>query len=144
MNFIISFTGSNGQHQKDVEQHDSGETCQQQEKTVTSPFNAEPTGTEQHQPTLYSKKIAEQVYVGMHTMPYMRELGGYLGQTSLLRKNFKIRGIIGNSGQKNRISFGSLTHQIYLLMRKQQVTMTMELQEEGRVEGGGMVEGNVT
>ena len=29
-------------------------------------------------------------------------------------------------------------------MRKQQVTMTMELQEEGRVEGGGMVEGNVT
>ena len=26
----------------------------------------------------------------MYTMPYMRELGSYLGQTSLLRKDFKI------------------------------------------------------
>ena len=45
-------------------------------------------------------------------MSYMRELGSYLGQTSLLRKDFKIRGIIGNSGQKDRINFVSLTHQI--------------------------------
>ena len=42
----------------------------------------------------------------------MRELGGYLGKTSLLRKKSEIRGIIGNSGQKDRISFVSLTHQI--------------------------------
>ena len=42
----------------------------------------------------------------------MRELGGYLGQTSLLRKDFKIRGIIDNSGQKDRTSFVSLTYQI--------------------------------
>ena len=40
LNFIISFTDSNGEHQKDVEQHDLGETRQQQKKTVTSPFNA--------------------------------------------------------------------------------------------------------
>ena len=45
-------------------------------------------------------------------MPYMRELGGYLGRTSLLEKDFKIRGIIGNSGQKDRINFVSLTRQI--------------------------------
>ena len=45
-------------------------------------------------------------------MPYMRELGGYRGQTSLLGKDFKIRGIIGNSGQKDRINFVSLTRQI--------------------------------
>ena len=48
----------------------------------------------------------------MYTMPYMRELGSYLGQTSLLRKDFKIRGIVGNSGQKDQISFASLIHQI--------------------------------
>ena len=102
LNFIISFTDSNGEHQKDVEQNDQGETLQQQKKTVTSPFNAEPTGTEQHQSTLDRKKTAEQVYVGptggMYTMPCMRELGGYIGQTSLLRKDFKVRGIIDNSG----------------------------------------------
>ena len=50
----------------------------------------------------------------------MRELGGYLGQTSLLRKDFKIRGIISNSGQKDRISF------------------------VGGKGGGGGVEGNAT
>ena len=73
MYFIISFTGNNGEHQKDVEQHDPGETCQQQKKVVTSPFNAEPTGTEQHQSTLDGKKTPEQVYAGptgsMYTMP---------------------------------------------------------------------------
>ena len=56
----------------------------------------------------------------------MRELGGYLGETSLLRKDFKIRGIIGNSGQKDRISFVSLTH-TRLMMAEQQVTVTMKL-----------------
>ena len=116
VNLIIFFTDDNGEHQKDVEQHDSGEKRQQQKKAVTSPFNAEPTGTEQHQSTLDGKKTAEQIYVGptggMYTMPYMRELGGYLGQTNLLRRDFKISGIIGNSGQKDRISFASLTYQI--------------------------------
>ena len=116
LNFIISFTDSNGEHQKDVEQNDQGETLQQQKNTVTSTFKAEPTCTEQHQSTLDGKKTAEQVYVGptgvMYTMPYMRELGGYFGQTSLLIKDFKIRGIIGNSGQKDQISFVSLTNQI--------------------------------
>ena len=83
---------------------------------MTSPFNAEPTYTEQHQFTLDGKETAEQIYIGptggMYTMPYMKELVGYLGQTSLLRKDFKIRRIIGNSGQKDRICFVSLTHQI--------------------------------
>ena len=64
LNFIMSFTSSNGEHQKDLEQHGAGETCKQQKKTVTSPFNAEPPGTEQHQPTLDGKKTTEQVYVG--------------------------------------------------------------------------------
>ena len=63
-------------------------------KTVTLPFNAESTGTEQHQSILDCKKTVEQVYVGptgdMYSMSYMRELNSYLGQTSLLRKNFKI------------------------------------------------------
>ena len=40
------------------------------------------------------------------------KLDGHLDQKSLLRKDFKIRGIIGNSGQKDRISFISLTNQI--------------------------------
>ena len=114
LTFAISITDSNGEHHKDVEYHDQGETLQQQRKTVTPP-HAESTGTEQHQSTLDCKKTVEQVYAGptgMYTMPYMRELGGYLGQTSLLRKDFKIRRIIGNSGQKVRISFVSLTHQI--------------------------------
>ena len=61
---ITSFTDSNGEHHKDVEQHDQGGTPQQQNKTMTTPFNAEPTGTEQHQSTLNGKKTAEQVYVG--------------------------------------------------------------------------------
>ena len=108
LNFIISFTDNTGEHQEDVEQHGPRETRQQLKKTVTSPFNAGPTCTEQHQSTLDGKKTAEQVYVGptggMYTMPYMRELGGYLGQTCFLRNDFKIRGIIGNSGQKDRIS----------------------------------------
>ena len=54
-----------GDEERDLEiQNDPGETRQQQKKTVTSPFNAEPTGTEQHQSTLNDKKTAEQVYVG--------------------------------------------------------------------------------
>ena len=64
---------------------------------VTSPFNAEPTGTEQHQSILNGKKTAQQDYIcpkeGMYSMPYMRELGGYLGQPSLLKKDFDITGI---------------------------------------------------
>ena len=44
LNFIISFTDSNGEHHKDVEHNDQGETLQQQKKTVTSPFITEPTG----------------------------------------------------------------------------------------------------
>ena len=79
LNSIISFT----EHHKDVEQNHQRETLQQQEKTVSPPINAEATGTEQHQSTLDGEKTAEQVYVGptggMYTMPYMRELGGYLG-----------------------------------------------------------------
>ena len=83
---------------------------------MTSPFNAEPTGTEQHQSTLDGKETAEEVYPGptggMYTIPYIRELGGYFGHTSLLIKDFKVRAIIGNSGQEDRVSFMSLTHQI--------------------------------
>ena len=65
LNFIIPFTNSNGGHHKDVAQNDQGDTLQQQKKTVTSSFNAEPTGTEQHQSTLDGKKTTEQVYVGL-------------------------------------------------------------------------------
>ena len=83
---------------------------------MTSPFNAEPIGIEQRQSTLDDKKTAEQVYVGaaggIYTMPYMKKLGGYLEQKRLLKKDFKIRGIIGNSEQKDRLSFVSLTYQI--------------------------------
>ena len=43
LNFIISFTDSDGEHHKYVEQNNQGETLQHQKKTVTSPFNAEPT-----------------------------------------------------------------------------------------------------
>ena len=97
MKFIISFTDSHGEHKEDVGQHDQGKTHQKQKKTVTSPFNAEPTGTEQHQSILNGKKTAQQVYIcpkeGMYSMPYMRELGGYLGQPSLLKKDFDITGI---------------------------------------------------
>ena len=50
------------------------------------------------------RKTAEQSYVGvtggMYTITYIRELGGCLGQTSLLRKDFSIKGIIGNLDRK--------------------------------------------
>ena len=50
---------------------------------------------------------------GMTYMPFTRQLGSEsLNQTSLLRKDFKIRGVIGNAGQKDRLSFVSLSHQI--------------------------------
>ena len=80
---------------------------QNSKRTVTSLFNAKSTSTEQHQSTFDGMKTAEQVYAdptgGMYTMPYVRELGGYLGQTSLLRKDFKIRGKNGNYGQRDQI-----------------------------------------
>ena len=66
-----------------------GKTCQKQKKTVTSPFSAEATRTEQHQSTLDVKKTEEKVYVyvgppeDLYTMPYMRDLGCYFRQTSL-------------------------------------------------------------
>ena len=48
------------------------------------------------------------------SMTYMhsiRELG-YLNQTYLLRKDFKIGGVISNAGQNDRLDFISLSHQI--------------------------------
>ena len=78
---------------------------------MPSPFNAE-----QHQSTFDGKKTAEKVYVGatgdMYTIRYMRELGSYLRQTNLSRKKFKVTRIISSFGQKDRISFVSLAHQI--------------------------------
>ena len=44
-------------------------------------------------------------------MPSIRELG-YLNQTGLLRKAFKIRTVTDNAGQKDWLSFVSLSHQI--------------------------------
>ena len=44
-------------------------------------------------------------------VPSLREVG-YLSQASLLRKDFKIRGIVGNPGQKDKLSFFSLIYQI--------------------------------
>ena len=37
---------------------------------------------------------------------------GYLNQASLLRKDFKIRGIIDNAEQIDRLSYVSLSHQM--------------------------------
>ena len=45
LNFITSFTDSNGEYHKDVEHHDQEEILQQQRKAVTPAFNSEPTGT---------------------------------------------------------------------------------------------------
>ena len=36
----------------------------------------------------------------------------YLNQTSLLRKDTKIRGVMSNAGQSDRLSFVSFSHQI--------------------------------
>ena len=47
----------------------------------------------------------------MAYMPSIRELG-YLIQISLLKKGIKIRGVISNAGQNDRLSFVSLSHQI--------------------------------
>ena len=44
-------------------------------------------------------------------MPSIRELG-YLNQTGLLRKAFKIRTVTDNAGQKDWLSFVSLSHQV--------------------------------
>ena len=41
----------------------------------------------------------------------IRELA-YLNQRRLSLKDFKIRGFIGNTGQKDRLSFVSFCHQI--------------------------------
>ena len=43
-------------------------------------------------------------------MPSIRELE-YLNQTSFLRKDLKIRGVIGNAVQKGRLNNVSLSHQ---------------------------------
>ena len=48
---------------------------------------------------------------GMSRQVPFRELG-YLSQTSLFRKDFKTRGTLENPGQKDRLSFVSLIHQI--------------------------------
>ena len=54
LNFTIPLTNSNGehhkygQHYKDVEHHDQGETCKQQKKKQWPPFNPEATGAEQY------------------------------------------------------------------------------------------------
>ena len=42
-------------------------------------------------------------------MPSIRELE-YLNQTSFLRKDLKIRGVIGNAVQKGRLNNVSLSH----------------------------------
>ena len=47
----------------------------------------------------------------MTYIPSIRELG-YLNKTSLLRKAFKIRTVTGNAGQKDWLSFVSLSHHI--------------------------------
>ena len=47
----------------------------------------------------------------MTHMHFIRELR-YLNQTSLLRQDIKIRGVISNVGQNDRLSFVSLSHQI--------------------------------
>ena len=47
----------------------------------------------------------------MTYMPSIRELG-YLNQTGLLRKAFKIRTVTDNAGQKDGLSFVSLSHQV--------------------------------
>ena len=68
MNFIITFTDSNRERYKDVEHHDQEETLQQQNETVISLFNAEPTGTENINLPWMTKKqqnkfmLALQVY----------------------------------------------------------------------------------
>ena len=74
LNFIISFTKSNGENHQDGQQNYQGETLQQQKKTVTSPFNVEPAGTEQHQSTLDGKKTTEQIYVGAAERIYTMRL----------------------------------------------------------------------
>ena len=48
----------------------------------------------------------------MFQVPTLKELG-YLSQTSLLRKDLEIKGIIGNPNQKERLRFVSLDHQIH-------------------------------
>ena len=47
-------------------------------------------------------------------MTYMRSIRdfGYLNQASLLRKDFKIRGIIDNAEQIDRLCFPIFSHQI--------------------------------
>ena len=45
------------------------------------------------------------------TFPSIRELG-YLNQTSMLKKDFKIRGVISYARQNNWLNFLSLSQQI--------------------------------
>ena len=67
---------------QDLKYHD--ETAQQQQKNQ---YEVGRTDTGTH-----------AAATGLTCMSSIRELG-YLNQTSLLRKNFKIRGVIDNAGQ---------------------------------------------
>ena len=115
--FVEKFEGRDN-----VEGHDTNSTQQQknnarnnqqEEQTSQDVIHENQNSTTTVQQNQYKNGKTDTatlaVATGMTYMPSTRELG-YLNQTNLLRKDFKIRGVIGNAEQKNRSSFVSLSH----------------------------------
>ena len=117
--FVEKFEGpDNGEgydtNSREQQENDS-RTNQQEQQTPQDVIYGNQTAQKQLQHDQYEiDKTDAGTFVaatGMTYMPCIRELG-YLNQTSLLRKDLKIRTVIGNAGKKDRLSFVSLSHQI--------------------------------
>ena len=97
------------------EQENNARTNKQEKQTPQDVIYDKRTAQQQLQQNQYEVGKADTgtlaAATGMTYMPSIRELG-YLNETSLLRKDFKIRGVNGNAGQKYRLSIISLSPQI--------------------------------
>ena len=101
--FVEKFGGHNTVAGHDINSGENNARINQQEQQTPQYMTIEQRSNS------YNSTLAAAT--GMTYMPSIRELG-YLNQTSLLRKDFKIGRVLTNAGQNDRLSFVSLSHQI--------------------------------
>ena len=101
--FVEKFGGHNAGAGHDINSGENNARINQQEQQAPQYMTIEQRSNS------YNSTLAAAT--GMTYMPSIRELG-YLNQTSLLRKDFKIGRVLTNAGQNDRLSFVSLSHQI--------------------------------
>ena len=90
------------------QQENNARTNQQEQQTPQDVIYDNRTAQQQLQQNQYEVGKTDTdtlaVATGMPYMPSIIELG-YLNQTSLLRKDFKIEGLFSNAGQNDWLSF---------------------------------------